>query len=128
MTGEGVSRERWRACRRLAEACWAEPMLVAGPRPARQHGHAGPARQGPDQVGRRGRSLRRFSRTRPRLCLKIDDGGKRAAEFVATSLVRRVYPEAEALGPQTLLRNFRGLTVGEIRPSEALERLLASLP
>ena len=27
--------------------------------------------------------------------LKIDDGGKRAAELVATSLVRRVYPEAE---------------------------------
>src|SRR6185503_6514595 len=59
--------------------------------------------------------------------LKIDDGGKRAADFVAASLVRRAYPEAEAAGPPTLMRNFRGLAVGEIRPSEALGRLLASL-
>jgi L-asparaginase II len=60
--------------------------------------------------------------------IKIDDGGKRAADLVAASLVRHLYPEAETLGPQPLLHNFRGLTVGEIRPSAALERLLASLP
>lgn len=128
VTGEGVNRERWRACRQLAEACWAEPMLVAGP--GRLDSMVMQALPGKVLIksGAEGVHCGAFPALGLGFALKIDDGGKRAAELVATSLVRRVYPEAEALGPQTLLRNFRGLTVGEIRPSEALERLLASLP
>ena len=57
--------------------------------------------------------------------LKIDDGGKRAADVVAACLVSRLCPQAEALA--AALRNFRGLTVGEIRPSAALTRLLDKL-
>ncbi|MFZ0853056.1 MAG: asparaginase, partial [Hyphomicrobiaceae bacterium] len=59
--------------------------------------------------------------------LKIDDGGKRAADVVAAYLVSRLCPQAEALAAAAALRNFRGLTVGEIRPSAALSRLLDKL-
>ena len=127
VTGEGLSRERWRACRQLAEACWAEPMLVAGP--ARLDStlmHALPGKV-VIKSGAEGVHCGAFPALGLGFALKIDDGGKRAADLVAASLVRRVYPEAQALGPQTLLHNFRGLTVGEIRPSQALNQLLASL-
>jgi len=127
VTGEGLGHDRWRACRQLAEACWAEPMLVAGP--GRLDSMVMGALPGKVLIksGAEGVHCGAFPALGLGFALKIDDGGKRAADLVAASLVRRVYPEADALGPQTLLHNFRGLTVGEIRASEALKRLLASL-
>ena len=59
--------------------------------------------------------------------LKIDDGAKRGAEAVAAALIARFYPEAENAAPDTCLRNWRGLEVGQVRPSAALAALLASL-
>jgi L-asparaginase II len=127
VTGEGLGRERQRACRQLAQACWAEPMLVAGP--GRLDSMVMQALPGKVLIksGAEGVHCGAFAALGLGFAIKIDDGGKRAADLVAASLVRRLCPEAGALGPQPLLRNFRGLTVGEIRPSETLERLLASL-
>jgi L-asparaginase II len=127
VTGEGLGRERQRACRQLVQACWAEPMLVAGP--GRLDSMVLRALPGKVLIksGAEGVHCGAFAALGLGFAVKIDDGGKRAADLVAASLVRRLYPEVEALGPQRVLRNFRGLTVGEIRPSEALERFLASL-
>ncbi|HEU0063327.1 MAG TPA: asparaginase [Hyphomicrobiaceae bacterium] len=127
VTGEGLGRERRRACRQLARACWAEPMLVAGP--GRLDSVLMRALPGKVLIksGAEGVHCGGFPALGLGFALKIDDGAKRGADFVAASLVRRLYPQVAALGPQTPLHNFRGLTVGEIRASPALEGVLASL-
>jgi L-asparaginase II len=128
VTGKGLSPERWRACRQLAQACWAEPTLVAGP--GRLDSLFLRALPGKVLIksGAEGVHCGAFPALGLGFAIKIDDGAKRAADLVAASLVRHVYSEVAALGPQTLLHNFRGLTVGAIRPSPALTRFLASLP
>lgn len=54
--------------------------------------------------------------------VKIDDGARRAAELVAVRLLALLLPEAQnklnALHPASL-HNWRGLTVGEVRPAPA---------
>src|SRR5215813_823637 len=59
--------------------------------------------------------------------LKIDDGGKRAADLVTASLVACACGDVPGLPPSTALKNFRGLTVGEMRPAAALAGLLHKL-
>ena len=128
VTGEGVRPERAQACRRLAEACWAQPWLVAG------QGRLDTRAMGrlPGKVliksGAEGVHCGGFPALGLGFALKIDDGGKRAAELVAASLVSHYYPEAaQVLGPKAPLQNFRGLTVGEIRLSCALSAFLLGL-
>jgi L-asparaginase II len=127
ITGEGLKPARWRACRRLAEACWAEPGLVAG------QGRLDSEVMGrlPGKVllkaGAEGVCCGAFPAAGLGFALKIDDGGKRAADLVAGSLVRQFCPEATDLGLAKPLENFRGLTVGEMRPAEALNRWLDRL-
>jgi L-asparaginase II len=127
ITGEGLKHPRGRACRRLAEACWAEPRLVAG------QGRLDSEAMGrlPGKVlikaGAEGVYCGAFAAAGLGFALKIDDGGKRAADLVAGSLVRRFCPEAKDLGLAKPLENFRRLTVGEIRPADALNRLLDGL-
>src|SRR5215510_12359908 len=82
VTGEGLSRERWRACRQLAEACWAEPMLVAGPgRLDSMLMHALPGKV-VIKSGAEGVHCGAFPALGLGFALKIDDGAKRGAEFV----------------------------------------------
>jgi L-asparaginase II len=124
ITGEGLKHPRRAACRRLAEACWTEPRLVAG------RGRLDSEVMGrlPGKVlikaGAEGVYCGAFAAAGLGFALKIDDGGKRAAELVAGSLVGRFCAEAKELGLAKPLENLRGLTVGEIRAAEALNRLL----
>lgn len=59
--------------------------------------------------------------------LKIDDGARRAAELVAVRLLAALLPEAQdklnTLHPASL-HNWRGLTVGQVRPAAALKKAL----
>jgi L-asparaginase II len=126
-TGEGLTRLRWHACRRLAEACWAEPRLVAGEgRLDSVAMHRLPGKV-LIKAGAEGVYCGAFPAAGLGFALKIDDGGKRAADLVAASLLRRFCPEAKDLGVAKPLQNFRGLTIGEIRAADALNGLLGRL-
>jgi L-asparaginase II len=59
--------------------------------------------------------------------LKIDDGAKRAAEAVVVQLLGRFHPEIASLGPPVQLTNWRGVEVGQMRHSTALEAMLERL-
>jgi L-asparaginase II len=115
------------ATRRIAAACWAHPDLVAGP-----------GALVTDVLQRlRGRVLVKsgaegvYCGTLAALDLgfafKIDDGAKRAAEAVLVHLLSRYYPDVGDLGPGATLTNWRGLEVGEMRPSQELSAMLARL-
>jgi L-asparaginase II len=127
VTGEGVPRGRAQACRRLAEACWAAPALVAGRGRLDTLAMARLPGKVLIKAGAEGVHCGAFPELGLGFALKIDDGGKRAADLVAACLVSRLCPQAETLAAAAALKNFRGLTVGEIRPSAALARLLDRL-
>jgi L-asparaginase II len=126
-TGEGLAPERADACRRIRQACWAHPELVAG--------------QGqlvslimqrlPGQVlvksGAEGVYCGAFPERGLGFALKIDDGAKRAAETAVARLISQLYPAAEPLGPAPRLTNWRGMEVGEMRAGEGLQAMLDRL-
>ncbi len=125
-TGRGLSLERARAAARLRAACTNQPWYVAGT-----------GRFGTEIVRLLGECI--FFKTGaegvacgalPTLglgfAIKCDDGGGRAAEAVAASLIARLLPltdaERRALAPfaQPALRNWNGIEVGALRVTEAL--------
>ena len=126
-SGEGLAPARADACRRIRQACWAHPDLVAG--------------QGqlvtlimqrlPDQVlvksGAEGVYCGTFPEQGLGFALKIDDGAKRASEATVVRLISRLYPAAQPLGPDPRLTNWRGIQVGEMRATGALEAMLERL-
>jgi L-asparaginase II len=124
---EGLGAGRAAACRRITQACWAHPDLVAGPGrldtlvmarlPGRVLVKAGAEGAYCGALPERGLGF----------AIKIDDGAKRAAEAVVVQLIARFHPEAADLGPHAKLTNWRGVEVGRMRPSEALEAMLERL-
>jgi L-asparaginase II len=126
-TGEGLSGARADACRRIAQACWARPDLVAGPGwlvtsvMQRLPGKV-LIKSGAEGVYCGALPVRGLG-----FALKIDDGARRAAEAVAVDLIARFHPEARQLGPSRSVTNWRGLEVGQLRASEALAEMLAQL-
>jgi L-asparaginase II len=126
-TGDGLDPERARRCALVAEACWAHPGLVAG---------AGRLdtlvmQRLPHRVlvkgGAEGVSAGAFPEPGLGFALKIADGAKRAADTVTAAIVARLYPEARGLGPAPVPTNWRGLEVGQVRLSPALDAMLALL-
>ena len=127
-TGDGLAPERAGAGRRIVQACWAYPELVAG---------AG--RLDTAVLGRLGGQVLVKSGAEGVYCgalpeqglgfaLKIDDGAKRAAEPVTVRLVSRFYPAVQHMGPDPRLTNWRGVEVGEMRTTDILEGMLSKLP
>ena len=127
VTGEGVGAGRAAACRRIAEACWAHPDLVAGP-----------GRLDTLVMTRLPGSVLMKSGAEGVYCgalperglgfaLKIDDGAKRAAEAVVVQLIARFHPQIASLGPPAQLTNWRGVEVGQMRVAAELEAMLERL-
>ena len=127
-TGRGLSPERAKAAARLRAACAAAPFYVAG-------------------TGRFGTVVMAHFRARVfvktgaegvycgalpgqglGIAVKCDDGGARAAEAAMAALITRFLPLDAAdravldrfAGP--VLRNWNGIEVGEVRPTEAIRR------
>jgi len=126
-TGEGLAPERADACRRVREACWAHPDLVAG----RGHLVTLIMQRLPRQVllksGAEGVYGGAFADRGLGFALKIDDGAKRASEAAVVHLISRLHPAAQHLVPDRRLANWRGLQVGEMRAGDALAAMLQRL-
>jgi L-asparaginase II len=126
-TGAGLVPERARAGRRLVDACFAAPVLVAG------EGRF-------DTIVLRGLRGAAFTKggaegvhcaTLPQLglgiALKIDDGAKRGAERALSEVLAALLPKAWAVLADELegdLHNWRGFPVGRLAASEELRRAL----
>jgi L-asparaginase II len=126
-TGEGLAPERAAACRRIRQACWAHPDLVAGP------GQLVTLvmQRLPGQVlvksGAEGVYCGTFPERGLGFALKVDDGAKRASEAAVVQVISRFHPAAQRLGPDPRLTNWRGVEVGEVRVGAALQAMLARL-
>jgi L-asparaginase II len=124
-TGEGLGSDRAAACRRIAEACWAHPDVVAGP------GRLDTLVMSrlPGRVLTKGGAEGVHCGALPELGLgfavKIDDGARRAADGVVGALLARFNPEIEGLAPPAALTNWRGVEVGRLRAAQALQKALS---
>ena len=127
VSGEDLSPARAETCRRVAQACWAEPTLVAGAGRLDTMAMAHLPGRVLLKAGAEGVHCGGLVERGLGFALKIDDGGKRAADLVTASLVACACGDVPGLPPSTALKNFRGLTVGEMRPAAALAGLLHKL-
>jgi L-asparaginase II len=120
--GEKMGQLRARACRRIAEACWAHPDLVAGP--GRLDTRIMSLLQGKVLIksGAEGVYCGALPELRLGFAVKIDDGAKRAAEAAVLRVIARFYPEAQDDSSNSLV-NWQGLEVGAIRATSAFEGL-----
>jgi L-asparaginase II len=126
-TGDGLAPERADACRRIRQACWAHPDLVAGPGQLVTLIMQRLAGQVLVKSGAEGVYCGAFPEQGLGFALKIDDGARRGADAVMVRLISRLYPAAQSLGPDPRLTNWRGMQVGEMRAAEALETMLERL-
>ena len=125
-TGHGLARARARAAGRLRAACAAQPWFVAGTgrfcsEIMKLFGARVLVKTGAEGV---------FCAALPQqglgIALKCDDGAGRAAEVMMAALIARYLPQTD--GERTaldryirpVLRNWNGITVGELRPAGEL--------
>ena len=126
-TGEELAPERAEACRRIRQACWAHPELVAGQGQLVTEILQRLGGRVLVKSGAEGVYCGAFVDRGLGFALKIDDGAKRAAEAAVVQVVARLHPSARQLGPDPGIANWRGLRVGEVRAADALEAMLARL-
>jgi L-asparaginase II len=129
-SGRGVSPERAKAVRRLLEACFTCPELVAGEGRFDTIAMQALAPEFFVKGGAEGVHCAALPGLGLGVALKIDDGAKRATERVLAEVIAAYLPSAESalaeqLGGEVL--NWRGITVGRIAPAPALLDALAGL-
>jgi L-asparaginase II len=123
-SGQGLLQARAAAAKRLMQACFAEPLLIAGRdrfdtdilRGLRQAAFTKGGAEGVHCA-----SLPEFGLG---IALKIDDGAKRAAERALREVLAALLPAARPTD-EFVLRNWRGLNIGRIEASAGLKRALA---
>ena len=119
VTGEGAGAGHRVAAERIAAACWEAPDLVAGD--GRLDTEV--MRRLPGEVLMKTGAEGVYCAALPKLglgvALKVDDGAKRAAEALIMSIIAHLLPSARPLVPGGVLKNWRGLIVGEIRVAPA---------
>ncbi len=124
VTGQGLSAERAKASRRIMQACWAEPELVAGPGRLDSTAMSRLRGQVFMKTGAEGVYCGGLPALGMGFALKIDDGNKRASEAVVAALLQRCFDDAKGLGALGPIKNWRGIEVGEIRVSAAVGKAL----
>jgi L-asparaginase II len=123
-TGRSLPPERAKAAARLRAACAAKPWHVAGTgrfcTEMMQHFGARVF----VKTGAEGVYCGALPELGLGIALKCEDGAGRAAELVMAAMIARFLPEADGAWLQRFLRpplrNWNGITVGGLRPSEAL--------
>lgn len=126
LTGTGVSQTRAKASRRLMEACMAEPFYVAGTgRACTKLMQVAPGKIFA-KTGAEGVFVAALPEHGVAMAVKCEDGTTRAAESMIFALVARYFEpgsaEREALMAlaNRTMKNWNGITVGEIRATDAL--------
>ncbi len=127
VSGKGVDAQRAAAFRRIMQACWAEPDLVAGPARADSVVMARLPGRVFIKTGAEGVYCGGFPEHEVGFALKIDDGTTRASAGTAMAIVEHVLPEAVGLMHRDVLKSWRGIEVGTIRTAPALTQALARL-
>jgi L-asparaginase II len=129
-SGEGLAPARADAAKRLMQACYAEPVLIAG----QDRFDTIVARDLVGVVFAKGGAEGVHCAALPELGLgiavKIDDGAKRAVERALSEVLAAFLPEARRVLADQLegeLHNWRGLSVGRIESSADLRRGLKRL-
>ncbi len=129
-TAKGLSPSRAEAARRVKQACFANPVLVAGENRF-------------DTVAMRGLEPAVFAKGGAEgvhcaalpglgigIAVKVDDGAKRGAETALAHVIAALVAEAgKVLSTQLRgeLRNWHGAKVGGVRASRSLEQGIADL-
>jgi L-asparaginase II len=125
--GEGAAAAHREAGQRLMTACWAEPDLVAGRGRLDTEVMCRLPNEVFLKVGAEGAYCAALPLLGVGVALKIEDGGKRAAEALIMHLLGCLVPKADRLVTHGVLENVRGLAIGEIRPAEEFRTALATL-
>lgn len=129
-TGRGMPRARARAARRLLEACFAEPVLVAGEGRFDTIAMRALAPKLFVKGGAEGVHCAALPELGLGIALKIDDGAKRGTERAFAEVLAAILPEARSALAEQLegeVLNWRGLKVGRIAAAPALLEAIAAL-
>jgi L-asparaginase II len=130
-TGHGLAPARAAAVRRLMQACFAAPLLVAGEGRFDTIVLSGLGPAVFVKGGAEGVHCAALPELGIGIAVKIDDGAKRAAELVlAVLLARLVAGAGQVLADQIdgEIRSCQGRKVGQVRASARLTEALAGLP
>jgi len=124
-TGVGLAPDRARAAARLCEACAAHPWHVAGTGRFCTEIMSRFGKRVFVKTGAEGAYCAALPEQGLGIAVKCDDGAGRAAEVTMAAILARFLPlnaDLVALEPfvRPTLRNWNGLTVGGLRPSDAL--------
>ena len=122
-TGRGLGAQRAAAARRLFAAISAHPFLVAGAGRFDTRAMSSLAGRAVTKTGAEGVFCAALPDLGLGLAVKADDGATRAAEAMIAALIARFIetPADFAALARPPLTNWRGATVGEIRPAGVLE-------
>ncbi len=129
-TGQGLSPQRAKAVRRLMQACFAAPVLVAG---EGRFDTAVMRALAPNcfvKGGAEGVHCAALPELGLGIALKIDDGAKRGTEYALATVLAALLPEARAALRDRIageIETLRGARAGRIAPSVALADAAAEL-
>ncbi len=121
-TGRGLAPKRGGAARRLLAAMAANPFHVAGTERFDTRAMTLLEGRAVVKTGAEGVYCATIPDAGLGFAVKIDDGATRAAEVAVAALLARFLETAEGFEPlrRPTLTNWRGLSVGELRPAGAL--------
>ena len=129
-TGTGLAPERAAAAKRLMQACFAAPLLVAGEGRFDTIVLRGLGGAAFTKGGAEGVHCAALPALGLGIALKIDDGAKRGAERALAEMLAVLLPKARTVLADQLkgeIKNWRGFTVGRIAASPALQQSLGDL-
>ncbi len=122
-TGDGLAPARARAAKRLADACIAEPWMVAGTGRFCTDILQTYASRVFAKDGAEGVYCAAFPELGLGVALKCDDGAGRAADSAIAAVIDAFLSGGKSLATRPVL-NRRGRPVGEVRPVEGLVQAL----
>ena len=130
-SGRGLERERAKAARRLMDACFAAPDLVAGEGRFDTIVMRGLRGAAFVKGGAEGVHCAALPALGIGIAVKVDDGTKRGAEMVLAILLAKLVAGAEQVLAGQLageMRTWRGVKVGAVGPAPALKAAVRALP
>ena len=130
-SGRGLAPARAKAARRLMDACFAVPDLVAGDGRFDTIVMRGLGDLAFAKGGAEGVHCAALPALGIGIAVKVDDGTKRGAEMVLAVLLAKLVANADQVLASQLageMRTWRGVRVGVVEPAPALKAAVRALP